>query len=315
MASCWPAPRRWRHGCAATPDVSGEEAARRALLGGTVPVIVSMTSLCIGSSFAKSLFPLVGAIGMTGLRNGLSALVMTLVFRPWRWRLTGRQWRVALLYGVILGVMNLCFYLALARLPVGIAIALEFLGPLGVALFSSGRRLDLLWVALAAAGVAMLALPGVGGAPLDPVGIGFILVAAVAWAAYIVVGQRAAGLMSGAQVVSIGLWAAAMVSVPPAIVAAGAVLAHPAVLSQGLVVALLCSAIPYPLEMAALRRLPRHVFGVLVSLEPAIGALAALAILGEHLSAPRWLAIGLVVGASAGVTLTHRAAPAPLSAS
>ena len=294
-------------------EATGGSAAAPSLFGGVAPVIVSMTSLCVGSSFAKTLFPLVGAVGMTGLRNGLSAVVMTLVFRPWRWRLDARQWRVALLYGLILGVMNTSFYLALARLPIGVAIALEFVGPLGVALFSSARRLDLLWVALAGAGVALLVLPGVGGAPLDPVGVGFVLAAAAAWAAYIVVGQRAAGLMSGAQAVSIGLWAAALVSVPLAIVEAGAILVRPAVLAQGLVVALLCSAIPYPLELAALRRLPARVFGVLVSLEPAIGALAALAVLGERLAAVQWLAIGLVVAASAGVTLSHRVAPLPAS--
>ena len=288
---------------------------RGVLLWGTAPVIVSMTSLCIGSSFAKSLFPLVGAVGMTGLRNGLSAVLMTLVFRPWRWRLDARRWRIALLYGVILGVMNTCFYLALARLPIGVAIALEFVGPLGVALFSSARRLDLLWVALAAAGVALLALPGTGAAALDPIGVGFVAVAAAAWAAYIVVGQRAARLMSGAQAVSIGLWAAALVSVPLALADAGAVLVRPAVLAQGMVVAVLCSAVPYPLELAALRRLPARVFGVLVSLEPAIGALAAMAVLGERLTGAQWLAIALVVAASAGVTLTHQAGPAPAPSS
>ena len=274
-----------------------------------------MTSLCVGSTFAKSLFPVAGAIGMTGLRNGLSAVLMTLLFRPWRWSLDARQWRVALGYGVILGVMNLCFYEALARLPIGIAIALEFLGPLGVALASSSRRLDLFWIACAGAGVALLVLPGVGGAPLDPVGIGFVLAAALCWAAYIVLGERASRVMPGIQAVTVGLCAAALVSVPLAIVTAGATLLRPSILMQGSLVAVLCSALPYPLEMIALRRLPRHVFGVVVSLEPAIGALAAMAMLGERLSLVRWLAITAVVVASAGVTLTHRPAVVPVPSS
>jgi inner membrane transporter RhtA len=275
------------------------------------PLLLSMSSLCLGSSFAKSLFPLVGAVGMTGLRNGLSAVLMTALFRPWRWRLDRTQWRLALLYGVILGGMNLCFYLALARLPVGIAVALEFLGPLSVALFSSGRRLDLAWVGLAAAGVALLALPANGAAPLDPVGVVFILGAAIAWAAYIVVGQHASRRMQGAQAVSIGLIAAALLTVPLALVISGPVLARPAVLAGGLLVAVLCSVVPYPLEMVALRRVPRHVFGVLLSLEPAIGALAGFMVLGERLSLLRWVAIGAVVAASVGITVTGRPPPAP----
>lgn len=293
----------------ATPDNGGLD--RRESLARVAPLLGSMTSLCVGSSFAKSLFPVVGAVGVTGLRNGLSAVMMTLVFRPWRWSLDRRQWRLALLYGVVLGCMNLGFYAALARLPLGIAIALEFLGPLTVALVSSGRRLDLVWIACAAAGVALLVLPGVGGAALDPVGVAFILAAAVAWALYIVIGQRASRIMATAQAVTIGLWAATLVTLPLAVAIAGPILARPMVLAQGAVVALLCSAFPYPLEMIALRRLPAHVFGVVMSLEPAVGALAAFAILGERLSLVRWLAIGAVVLASAGVTLTHAAAGEP----
>lgn len=271
------------------------------------PLLASMTSLCVGSSFAKSLFPIAGAVGMTGLRNGLSAVLVTLLFRPWRWSLDRGRWRLALLYGVVLGGMNLCFYAGLARLPVGIAIALEFLGPLTVALVSSVRRLDLVWIACAAAGVALLVLPAAGGAALDPVGIGFALAAAFAWAMYIVIGQAASQVMTGPQVVTIGLWAAALMTAPLALAIEGPMLVRPAVLGQGVVVALLCSVLPYPLEMIVLRRLPRHVFGVVLSLEPAIGALAGFAILGERLSWVRWIAIGGVMLASGGITLTHRA--------
>jgi inner membrane transporter RhtA len=273
-------------------------------------LLVSITSLCMGSSFAKSLFPLVGAVGMTGLRNGLSAAMMALVFRPWRWRLDRTRWLLALGYGAILGCMNLSFYLALERLPVGIAVAVEFLGPLSVALFSSSRQLDLMWVMLAAAGVASLALPGGGAVRLDPVGVVLALAAAVGWAGYIVVGQRASRVMDGAQAVSIGLLMAALVTVPLAIVVAGPVLARPGVLARGAFVAILCSVVPYPLEMIALRRMPRHVFGVLLSIEPAMGAVAGLLVLGERLSLLRWAAIGAIVAASAGVTLTRRAPPA-----
>lgn len=279
--------------------------------GAVAPLLASMVSLCVGSAYAKALFPIAGPAGMTALRNGLSAVLMLALVRPWRQPIGRKEARAAALYGIVLGGMNLSFYAALQRLPLGIAIAIEFIGPLGLAVVSSHRRLDLVWIAFAAVGVAALALPGTGHTAVDPVGVGFALLAALGWASYIVAGRHAGQMLGETRAVALGLCAATLVTAPVGIATAGAVLWTPAVLGTGLLVALLCSAIPYPLEMIGLRRLPRHVFGVVMSLEPAVGALAAWAVLGERLSAGQWLAIGAVVVASCGVTLTGTGVSAP----
>lgn len=274
-------------------------------------LIASMVSLCIGTSYAKGLFPVAGAAGITALRLGLSALLLIVLQRPWRWHVTRAGWVAAGQYGVVLGCMNLSFYQALQTLPLGVAIAIEFLGPLGVAIWFSARRLDFLWIAIAALGIALLVLPRSSGHPISVVGVLFALVAALFWALYIVTGKRASHVLPEGQVVCLGLLFASMVAVPVGVASAGAVLATPQVLAAGLVVAVLCSAIPYSLEMFALMRMPNQVFGVGVSLEPAIGALAAFAILGERLGALQWLAIGAVIVASCGSALSRPAQPVP----
>ncbi|MHB2209562.1 EamA family transporter [Methylobacterium sp. CM6257] len=267
-----------------------------------------MVSLQFGATFAKSLFSSVGAAGTSSLRVGFSALILMAVWRPWRRTLPAREAGWIALYGAALGLMNLLFYLALARLPLGPAVAIEFLGPLTVALIASRRRSDFLWIGLAVLGLGLL-LPISSTGGLDPVGILLDLGAALAWALYILFGQRA-GRVDGGQAVSLGMLAAATVVAPFGLAEAGSDLLTPGILLAGLAVALMSSALPYSLEMVALRRLDRKSFGVLMSLEPAVAACAGFLLLGERISAVQWLAIGLVITASVGMTAgLRRSAP------
>lgn len=261
----------------------------------------SLVSLCVGTSFAKTLFPLMGAEGISAYRIGLAALLLMVLLRPWR-----RRWQAAdlaplALYGATLGTMNLLFYLSIGRIPLGLAIAIEFTGPLAVALWSSHRRLDLLWVGLAAAGLALiLPLQGLQGAgTLDPLGIVFALCAGVCWALYIVFGQRVAQRY-GRDATPMGMLAGTLVVLPVALAQSGLGLFRLEWLWPGLMVAALSSALPYALEMYALKHLPRRTFSILLSLEPAVGAVAGWVILAEALSAQQWLAIALVMAASVG---------------
>ncbi|WP_242008200.1 EamA family transporter [Sphingomonas ginsenosidivorax] len=283
------------------PDRSGTAS----VVGPFAALVLSMISLCVGTSFAKTLFGVAGPAGMTALRIGLSALLLIAVQRPWRWRLDAGQARVVIGYGVVLACMNLSFYAALARLPLGVAIAIEFLGPLGVAVAYSRSRFDLVWVALAAAGIVALVLPGASGHPVDPVGVGFALTAALFWALYIIVGKRATARVPERQIVCLGLCTASLIAVPAGIAQAGAALLDAHVLLAGFVVAIFCSALPYSLEMFAMKRMPNQVFGIVVSLEPAIGAAAAFAILGERLGGLQWIGMGCVVAATIGSVLSR----------
>ncbi len=269
-------------------------------------VLGSVIALGIGTSWAKQwLFPLVGAQGTTAVRVGLSAVLMLLLWRPWRWHLSRTDARAIALYGVALGGMNLMFYMSLRTLPFGLAVAIEFSGPLAVAIWSSRRAVDFVWVALAIAGLAMLLPLGLSASALDPVGLLFALAAAVCWALYIVFGKRAGHLHAG-HTVSLGLLMAAIVVVPVGIAHAGAALLTPNVLLIGLAVAAVSSAIPISLEMMALKRLPKETFGIMISMEPAVAALLAWVLLGEHLNLVQWLAIGCIVAASMGSALTAR---------
>jgi inner membrane transporter RhtA len=279
----------------------------RHLPGGTwlavASLLVSILCFQIGASLAKQLFPLVGAEGAVGLRVGLSALMLIPFARPWRARLTRDNWRALLVYGVSLGTMNFFFYMALRTVPLGIAVALEFSGPLAVALISSRRVIDFVWVALAIGGLAIL-LPIHSGVPkLDWTGVALALGAGVCWALYIVFGQKA-GAQHGQLATTLGVMVAACVIFPIGFAHAGTTLFRPDVLPLGIGVAILSSAFPYTLEMVALRRLPTQAFGTLMSLEPAAGALMGLVLLGEHLTGLQWLAIGIVVLASMGTALT-----------
>ena len=290
---------------------------RHAPLIPILAILGAVTALGIGTSWAKhALFPLVGAQGTTAVRVGFSALLLLLFWRPWRWTLSAADARTVALYGAALGAMNLSFYMSLRTIPFGIAVAIEFAGPLAVALFASRRPLDFAWVLLAAAGLGLLLPLGHNISTLDPTGVLCALSAAVFWATYIIFGKRASHLHAG-QSVSLGLLVAALVVVPVGVAHAGSALLSPLVLVVGLGVALISSAIPISLEMVALKRLPPQAFGILASMEPAVAALLALVLLDEYLDAMQWLAIALIVAASVGSSVTAQrgqrmpAAPLP----
>ena len=276
-------------------------------------VLGSVTALGVGTSWAKqALFPVVGAQGTTAVRVGLSALLMLMLWRPWRWRLSRADAQAVALYGAALGAMNLMFYLSLQTLPFGLAVAIEFAGPLTVAIWSSRRAVDFVWVALAIVGLALLLPLGLSGSTLDPLGVLYAVGAAVFWALYIVFGKRAGHLHAG-QSVSLGLMVAALVVVPVGVAHAGAALLSPSVLLVGVAMAAISSALPISLEMMALKRLPKEAFGIMISMEPAVAALLALALLGERLDTVQWLAIGCIVAASMGSAATARR-PLPTAA-
>jgi inner membrane transporter RhtA len=274
-------------------------------------LIVAMASIQIGAVLVKGLFPLVGASGATALRLALASGMLLAVWRPWRMRPTAREVRSIVIYGLAMGWMNLFFYLSLDRIPLGIAVALEFTGPLAVAMAASRRAVDFLWIALAAAGLLALLPLGIESKPLAPAGIGFSLAAGLCWALYIVFGQKA-GAVHGGRTAALGTLVGALVIVPIGIAHAGIALFAPALLPAGCAVALLSSALPYSLEMYALPRLPTRTFGVLMSLSPALGALSGLCFLAERLTAIQWAAIASIMLASGGSAATSRPPPPPL---
>lgn len=263
----------------------------------------AIVTLCVGTSFAKQLFPAIGATGTTAYRVGFSALVLLALWRPWRHPLTRTDLKTVALYGAVIGLMNLCFYMSLRTIPLGLAIAIEFTGPLGLALLYSRKLIHFVWVSLAVLGLLLLLPLKAGAGSLDPVGVGFAGAAAVMWALYIVLGKRTGHLHAG-RTVALGMSTAALIVVPVGLVSAGAELFHPRWLLMGLMVAVLSSAIPYSLEMIAMKGIPKRSFGVMLSAEPAVGALAGLALLGERLAPLQWLAIGCIIAASAGTILT-----------
>ncbi len=268
-------------------------------------VFGSVVALGIGTSFAKQLFPQVGSLGTTALRVGFSALLLLLIWRPWRWPLSKADAKSLLRYGVALGCMNLMFYQSLQSIPFGVAVAIEFSGPLAVAFFTSRQRIDTLWIALAAAGLGLLLPLGHDVSSLDPVGVGFALGAAVCWATYILFGKKVGHLHAGHSV-ALGLTMAAITVVPFGIWHAGSALLQPGILLVGLGVAAVSSAIPISLEMVALKRLTPAAFGVMTSMEPAVAALLGLLVLGEQLTGLQWLAVMLVMGAAAGSAATAK---------
>lgn len=276
----------------------------RVLLAAGV-LLIAMASYQCGAALAKQLFPAVGAQGATAYRLGLAALILLAWRRPWR-NAHRREGRRALWgYGLAIGAMNLVFYLSLRTIPLGIAVALEFTGPLALALFGSRRLADFVWVALTVFGLALLLPLREQAQALDPLGVMYALAAGVGWAVYIVLGQKA-GAAYGADAVTLGTSIGALLAVPVGVAHAGSALLSPALLPFALGVAMLSSALPYTLEMIAMTRMPARSFSTLLSLEPAIAALAGVGFLGEHLSATQWLAIAAIVVAAAGTTLSLR---------
>ena len=238
--------------------------------------------------------------------------MLVLVWRPWKHPISRADLGKVALYGAVMGLLNLCFYMAIRTIPLGVAVAIEFIGPLAVSVASSRKLIHFVWIGLAVLGLALLLPIDPGAKPLDPVGVGFACVAAVMWALYIILGKRTGHLHAGRSV-ALGMATAALIVVPIGVASAGAALFQPKLIALGLVTAVMSSAIPYSLEMIALRAIPKRSFGVMLSLEPAVGALAGLVILHEHLTVTQWLAIAAIVSASAGVILTTsvEAEPAP----
>ena len=265
-------------------------------------LLISMVSYQCGASLAQHLFPNVGAQGATAYRLGLSALILLAWRRPWCRSNLVRDWRALWGYGMAMGAMNLVFYMSLRTIPLGIAVALEFTGPLALALFGSRRAIDFLWIALVVAGLAMLLPLRTQAQALNPVGVMYALAAGVGWALYIVLGKKA-GASHGADAVTLGTLIGALLVVPVGAAHAGGALLSPALLPYALGVAVLSSALPYSLEMVALTRLPARTFSTLLSLEPAIAAVAGAALLDQRLSLLQWLAIIAIIVAATGTAL------------
>src|SRR5215216_6702798 len=274
-------------------------------------VMGAIASVQVGAAIATTLFDELGPAGTVLLRTGFAAVALLLLWRPHLRGRTSGALRDAVLFGLALAGMNLSFYGALDRIPLGIAVTLEFTGPFAVAVAGSRRASDLLWVALAAGGIVLLS-PGIHGS-LDTTGALLALLAGAFWASYIVLAARVGRAFSGGQGLTLAMVVATIVLLPAGIAAGGSDLEDPALLAAGLAVALLSSAIPYSLELEALRRLPNGTFGVLMSLEPAVAALVGLVALGQDLSANEVVAIALVVAASAGA-LSAAGTPAPVEA-
>lgn len=273
-------------------------------------VLVGILSVQFGAGVAKALFDEVEPTVMVWLRLATSVVVLGLVARPTLGGRSRGDWLVVLAFGLSLGTMNWAIYQAFARIPLGLAVTIEFVGPLTLAVIGSRRPRDLLWAGLAAVGVTLL---GLQGGDLDLLGIGFALLAGAAWAAYILLsghtGRRWPGL-DGLVVASV---VATLLLTPYAVPAGGGTLLDPRILALGAAVGLLSSVIPYSCEITALRSLSPSVFSVLMSLEPAAAALAGIVVLGEFLTGWQWLAMGCVVVASVGATRSGRviAEPAP----
>jgi len=267
-------------------------------------VLLAIISVQCGAAIAKTLFPAIGAAGTASIRIGVSAIILLLAYRPNLKAITREQWKIVVPYGLCLGAMNLIFYLAIERIPIGLAVTLEFIGPLLVAIIGSKRLIDYCWILLAAAGIVLIA-PW-SNERIDPVGVLFALIAGGLWAAYIVLGGKISRIMNDGQAVSTGMLFAAILILPFGFYENGLDNLTPKLFGMGIALALLSSAIPFTLEMKALGQLPPRTFSILMSLEPAAASVCAFIFLQENLSFYEILAVVCVVIASAGSTLTAK---------
>ena len=267
-------------------------------------VLFAIISVQSGAAIAKSLFPVIGAAATASMRIGISAILLLAVYRPNLFQITPKQWKIVISYGLSLGAMNLIFYLAIERIPIGLAVTLEFIGPLLVAVFGSKRFIDYLWVLLAAAGIVLIAPWTNNG--IDLLGILFALLAGALWAAYIVLGGKISRIMKSGEAVATGMLFASLLIVPFGIIGNGLNSLTPTFFYLGIALALLSSAIPFTLEMKALGQLPARTFSILMSLEPAAASICAFLFLQEHLTFNEVLAVFFVVIASVGSTLTSK---------
>lgn len=272
-------------------------------------LLIAMLSIQSGAALAKQLFMEAGPAGTTTLRVGFAAIILLVAWRPWRARFTRVHLKDIALYGMSLGLMNLLFYLALERIPLGIAVALEFTGPLALSLMSSKRLTDILWAFLAGLGIYLILPVQSNEHALDLIGILYALAAGAFWALYIWFGQRAGKDAHSGHVTALGMTAAALVTLPFGVAMNGESLVNLSLWPLGLAIAVLSSAIPYSLEMLALKTIPLKTFGILMSAEPAIAALAGYLFLKEQLTGVQMVAILCVMAASAGSTATARAKP------
>ncbi|RKN16199.1 EamA family transporter [Micromonospora musae] len=286
----------------------GAPPARRTSAGAVGLVLGGALSVQFGSAVASTIFPRTGVAGAVTLRLAISAVLLLVVCRP---RLRGHEradWIVAGTFGLTLAAMNSIFYQAIERIPLGPAVTLEVLGPLALSVFTARRAASWACAGLGLAGVALL---GQGGfARLDPLGAALALVAGATWAAYIVLSARVGARFRGADGLAVALVVAAVLTLPAGLATAGRVLLDPSVLALGVVLAALASGLPYTLELVALRRLPTATFAVLMSLGPAVAALAGYLVLGQRLTALEVVAIGLVIAASIGAVRVNAATAA-----
>jgi inner membrane transporter RhtA len=283
---------------------------RSAPLGPAVLMILgSCTSLQFGAALAAHLFPALGSWGTTTVRLGIAALVLLVLVRPAAHRWTRAQWRSVLGFGLAMGAMNGFFYAAIERIPLGTAVAFEFLGPLVLSAILSRRAADLMCVVLALMGIGLFGAESLAGfSGLDPLGVLFALIAAVFWGTYVLASARVGRDVPGQGGLAVAVGIGALAVAPLGAGGVVTAVAHPSLLLLGTATALLASVLPYTLELAALRRLPRNVFGILLSLEPAIATIAGAVLLSQVPSAYGIGAVVLVVAASAGTTLTAQRA-------
>ncbi|RZJ68848.1 MAG: DMT family transporter [Flavobacterium sp.] len=267
-------------------------------------VLLSIISVQCGAAIAKGLFPEIGAAATASLRIGLSAIILLVAFRPNLTKLNAKQWKYVILYGLSLGAMNMVFYMAIERIPIGLGVTLEFVGPLLLAIFSSKKAIDFIWIVLAAIGIALIAPWTSNG--LNLIGVLLALLAGGFWAAYIILGGRISKIMKGGEAVAVGMLFATLLILPFGIFSGGLNQLSPKLLGLGASLALLSSAIPFTLEINALKQLPARTFSILMSLEPAMAALAAFVFLQEYLSLTECIAVACVVIASAGSAITAK---------
>lgn len=277
----------------------------KGFIAAIISIFIAILSIQSGASLAKQLFPIVGPEGTTAFRLFFSALILALVYRPWRYRPSKKEWKSIVLYGTALGTMNFIFYLAIQKIPLGIAVALEFIGPLGLAIFNSKRKSDGLWALFAAAGIYLILPVQIESSALPWDGVLLAIAAGVCWAGYIIFGQGI-GQIPGGFSVSFGMIVAAIVVLPFGISHLNFAKVDGTVLLTGLGVALFSSAIPYSFEMVALRKLPTKTFSILMSLEPAFAALAGFVFLSEELTILQIAGLFSVILASVGTSLTAR---------
>ena len=267
-------------------------------------VLLAIISVQCGAAIAKGLFPEIGAAATASLRIGLSAIILLVAFRPKLGELNAKQWKYVILYGLSLGAMNMVFYFAIERIPIGLGVTLEFVGPLVLAIFSSKKAVDFIWVILAAVGIALIAPWTDKG--LDLIGVLLALLAGAFWAAYILLGGRISKIMKGGEAVAVGMLFATILILPFGFAGGGLNHLNPKLLALGAALALLSSAIPFTLEITALKQLPPRTFSILMSLEPAMASLAAFVFLHEYLTVVECAAVACVVIASAGSSLTAK---------